>query len=71
MYWKAFLLLAALSLTPVDALLRLPCSQLVTERFDPLVTPGQVSPHVHQIVGGVRTPVTCIQKGLIDRSECL
>ncbi|EAU92096.2 hypothetical protein CC1G_09617 [Coprinopsis cinerea okayama7 len=25
---------------------------LVTERFDPLVTPGQVSPHVHQIVGG-------------------
>ncbi|KAJ3510660.1 hypothetical protein NMY22_g15911 [Coprinellus aureogranulatus] len=34
------------------ALLRFPCSQLVTQRFDPLVTPGIVSPHVHQIVGG-------------------
>ncbi|KAF6759366.1 hypothetical protein DFP72DRAFT_133759 [Ephemerocybe angulata] len=39
----------------VDGLLRFPCSQLVTERFDPLVTPGQVSPHLHQIVGGVRS----------------
>lgn len=53
MYWKALLSLSALSLLPVEALLRLPCSQLVTERFDPLVTPGQVSPHVHQVVGGV------------------
>ncbi|TFK21038.1 hypothetical protein FA15DRAFT_646138 [Coprinopsis marcescibilis] len=38
--------------TLARAQLRLPCSQLVTERFDPLVTPGQVSPHLHQIVGG-------------------
>lgn len=55
-----------------SAFLRFPCSQLVTERFDPyvhtrmciadtdynpsisLVTPGEVSPHLHQIVGGVR-----------------
>ncbi|TFK27421.1 hypothetical protein FA15DRAFT_635897 [Coprinopsis marcescibilis] len=36
----------------VQALLRFGCGQLVTQRFDPLVTPGQVSPHVHQIVGG-------------------
>ncbi|TEB27766.1 hypothetical protein FA13DRAFT_856259 [Coprinellus micaceus] len=36
----------------VYGLIRFPCSQLVTERFDPLVTPGEVSPHVHQIVGG-------------------
>ncbi|TEB33100.1 hypothetical protein FA13DRAFT_186037 [Coprinellus micaceus] len=35
-----------------SAFLRFPCSQLVTERFDPLVTPGEVSPHLHQIVGG-------------------
>ncbi|KAH6901642.1 hypothetical protein BKA70DRAFT_1113743 [Coprinopsis sp. MPI-PUGE-AT-0042] len=41
------------ALTPVAALLRFPCSQLRTERLDPLVTPGRVSPHVHQIVGGV------------------
>ncbi|KAG2024136.1 hypothetical protein CC2G_001718 [Coprinopsis cinerea AmutBmut pab1-1] len=46
----AFFVLSAI--THVNALLRFPCSQLVTQRFDPLVTPGQVSPHVHQIVGG-------------------
>ncbi|KAH6717339.1 hypothetical protein BKA61DRAFT_733469 [Leptodontidium sp. MPI-SDFR-AT-0119] len=33
--------------------LRFGCSQLVVERTDPLVTPGQIpSPHMHQIVGG-------------------
>jgi hypothetical protein len=32
---------------------RFACSQLVVERLDPLVTPGQVpSPHIHQVVGG-------------------
>ncbi|KAG2014380.1 WSC domain-containing protein [Coprinopsis cinerea AmutBmut pab1-1] len=46
-------LLASLTLLPLsNALLRFGCSQLVTERLDPLVTPGQISPHVHQIVGG-------------------
>ncbi|KAJ3512961.1 hypothetical protein NMY22_g15182 [Coprinellus aureogranulatus] len=50
-----FLLATAATLLLADhanALLRFPCAQLVTERFDPLVTPGQVSPHVHQILGG-------------------
>lgn len=42
----------SLSVTAVHGLLRFGCSQLVIERFDPLVTPGIVSPHVHQIVGG-------------------
>ncbi|TEB22514.1 hypothetical protein FA13DRAFT_1734806 [Coprinellus micaceus] len=49
-------LLLALAIFAVPqsyALIRFPCSQLVTERFDPLVTPGIVSPHLHQIVGGV------------------
>jgi hypothetical protein len=42
-------------LAPVKALLRFPCAQLVIDRLDPLVTPGQVpSPHLHQILGGVR-----------------
>jgi hypothetical protein len=49
--WAYLLLLTAL--TPqANALLRFACSQLVTQRFDPLVTPGIVSPHVHQIIGG-------------------
>ncbi|TFK26015.1 hypothetical protein FA15DRAFT_734061 [Coprinopsis marcescibilis] len=51
MLWK--LVLGAVALVdPAAALIRFSCSQLVTQRLDPLVTPGQVSPHVHQIVGG-------------------
>ncbi len=35
-------------------MVRFHCSQLVTQRIDPLVNPGSVpSSHVHQIVGGV------------------
>lgn len=34
-------------------MLRFGCSQLVIDRIDPLVTPGQLpSPHMHQVVGG-------------------
>ncbi|EFI26843.1 hypothetical protein CC1G_15245 [Coprinopsis cinerea okayama7 len=52
MHWKA--LVASVLVAPLaNALIRFPCSQLVTERSDPLVTPGEVSPHLHQIVGGV------------------
>jgi hypothetical protein len=41
-------------LAPANALLRFPCAQLVIDRLDPLVTPGQApSPHLHQILGGV------------------
>ncbi|KAK4155735.1 hypothetical protein C8A00DRAFT_41665 [Chaetomidium leptoderma] len=37
----------------VDAVLRFSCSELVTERLDPLVFPGAVqSPYLYQIVGG-------------------
>ena len=40
---------------PASAVVRFHCSQLVVQRIDPLVNPGQVpSSHVHQIVGGVR-----------------
>ncbi|KAH7120794.1 hypothetical protein B0J11DRAFT_48686 [Dendryphion nanum] len=39
--------------TSSNALVRFHCSQLVTERLDPLVNPGLIpSAHVHQIVGG-------------------
>ncbi|KAF5341623.1 hypothetical protein D9611_002161 [Ephemerocybe angulata] len=51
MQWKS--LLASVLVAPLaHALIRFPCSQLVTERSDPLVTPGIVSPHLHQVVGG-------------------
>ncbi|KAF1994653.1 hypothetical protein P154DRAFT_548934 [Amniculicola lignicola CBS 123094] len=46
--------LAALALVaPAGAMLRFSCSQLVIDRIDPLVNPGQApSPHLHQLVGG-------------------
>jgi hypothetical protein len=34
-------------------MLRFGCTQIVIDRLDPLVNPGQIpAPHVHQIVGG-------------------
>lgn len=45
MHWTVALVLALTA--PSDALIRFQCSQLVTERLDPLVSPGLVpSPHV-------------------------
>ncbi|KAK3302649.1 uncharacterized protein B0T15DRAFT_562604 [Chaetomium strumarium] len=56
------LLAAALALAGaprVDAVLRFSCSELITERLDPLVFPGaNPSPHLHQIVGGNMFNVT-------------
>lgn len=47
------LLALALLAPTVHALLRFSCSQLVVERLDPLVNPGEPqSPHLHQIIGG-------------------
>ncbi|GAA5837744.1 hypothetical protein JCM9279_006849 [Rhodotorula babjevae] len=44
-------LLAAAS--SADAFWRMPCNNvLVTERGDPIVSPGQVAGHVHSVVGG-------------------
>jgi hypothetical protein len=51
---KTFIVAGLALLAPVNALLRFPCAQLVIDRLDPLVTPGQApSPHLHQILGGV------------------
>ncbi|TVY84840.1 hypothetical protein LSUE1_G000588 [Lachnellula suecica] len=53
MQWHTLLALALACTPPSVALLRFQCSQLVTQRLDPLVEPGLIpSPHVHQIVGG-------------------
>jgi hypothetical protein len=48
---SAFGLLA----TTNAGLLRFGCAQLTVQRLDPLVNPGSnPSPHLHQIIGGVR-----------------
>ncbi|KAF2265225.1 hypothetical protein CC78DRAFT_553126 [Lojkania enalia] len=54
-------------------MLRFGCSQLVVERLDPLVNPGQVgTPHVHQIVGGnsFRANMTPVEYDLPSESTC-
>ena len=52
MLGKAFIV-TLLAQHGVSQMIRFGCSQLVIERLDPLVNPGQdTSPHTHQIVGG-------------------
>jgi hypothetical protein len=73
MKWNAAT--AALGLVaPTHALLRFGCAQLTVQRLDPLVTPGQnPSPHLHQIIGGVRSsPFTASRTnfpGLLQRLD--
>jgi hypothetical protein len=51
MLWNSLTSLALAA--PVHALIRFGCSQLVVDRLDPLVEPGNApSSHLHQIIGG-------------------
>ena len=54
-------------------MLRFACSQLVVERTDPIVNPGQLyTPHLHQIVGGNSFNVTMdpTNHDLVKQSTC-
>ncbi|RMZ78930.1 hypothetical protein DV737_g3726, partial [Chaetothyriales sp. CBS 132003] len=46
------LILVALAAAPSTAFFLMPCWPITTQRLDPLVSPGEISSHVHQIVGG-------------------
>jgi hypothetical protein len=51
MHWTSLASLALVA--PSHALIRFGCSQLVVDRLDPLVQPGDApSAHLHQIIGG-------------------
>ncbi|KAF1832110.1 hypothetical protein BDW02DRAFT_600202 [Decorospora gaudefroyi] len=51
MHWASLASLALVA--PSHALIRFGCSQLVVDRLDPLVQPGDVpAAHLHQIIGG-------------------
>ncbi len=51
MLWSTLFLAAVAN--GASTMLRFGCSQLVIDRIDPLVNPGQApSPHLHQVVGG-------------------
>lgn len=53
MHWGALALALFAQAATSQQMIRFGCSQLVIERLDPLVNPGELaSPHVHQIVGG-------------------
>lgn len=60
MHWTSLLALTALAEAAPQfggggglTMLRFGCTQVVIDRLDPLVNPGQLpSTHVHQIVGG-------------------
>lgn len=54
-------------------MMRFGCSQLVVERLDPLVNPGQVgTPHTHQIIGGnsFRADMKPVEYDLPSHSTC-
>lgn len=58
------------STASIPAMLRFQCSQLVTERLDPLVNPSLIpSPHLHQIVGGSSFNAT-LAHDLVAESTC-
>ncbi|KAJ3512312.1 hypothetical protein NMY22_g15371 [Coprinellus aureogranulatus] len=59
--------IAAAGINNVQALIRFACSQLVVERIDPLVTPGVVSPHLHQVIGGNAFNLTMDPKNDISK----
>ncbi|KAI0757924.1 hypothetical protein C8Q74DRAFT_1373001 [Fomes fomentarius] len=51
--WSALFALAVAA-TKANALLRFPCAQLTVMRSDPLINPGAVGQHLHQVIGGNR-----------------
>lgn len=67
-------LVAALAMsTPAQALLRFGCAQLVVQRLDPLVNPGEIpSAHLHQIIGGnsFNETMTPVEHDLPSLSTC-
>lgn len=54
-----------------STMLRFGCSQLVIDRIDPLVNPGQLpSPHLHQVVGGNAFNVTVPNADIGELATC-
>ncbi|TKA58194.1 hypothetical protein B0A49_13690, partial [Cryomyces minteri] len=49
---KLAIVFAALSGNGVDAFWRMNCGVIQTGRIDPIVTPAEISSHVHKIAGG-------------------
>lgn len=77
MLWSALVLAALAEAVPQfgvpggSTMLRFGCSQLVIDRIDPLVNPGQLpSPHMHQIVGGNVFNVSMPLEDIGELADC-
>ncbi|KAK3486557.1 uncharacterized protein B0T23DRAFT_324376 [Neurospora hispaniola] len=80
MFWSAlFALIAGTEALPQFGggggnrvtMLRFGCAQVVIDRVDPLVNPGQIpSPHVHQIVGGNGFNVSMPHTDISELASC-
>jgi len=79
MRWSALLLAALAEASPQfggsggsrSTMLRFGCSQLVIDRIDPLVNPGQApSPHMHQVVGGNTFNVSMPSADIGELASC-
>jgi hypothetical protein len=52
-------------------MLRFGCSQVVIDRIDPLVNPGQApSPHMHQVVGGNAFNISMASTDVSKLADC-
>lgn len=78
MHWTSLLAFMALAEAAPNyrrqggmTMLRFGCAQVVIDRLDPLVNPGQIpSPHVHQIVGGNGFNVSMTTGDVSDTASC-
>jgi hypothetical protein len=69
MYWSGLVAFAAVA--EASTMLRFGCGQLVLDRIDPLVNPGQSpSPHMHQVVGGNAFNVSIASTDVSSLTSC-
>lgn len=74
MQWSTLAFVALLAQQgSAQNMLRFACSQLVVDRVDPIVNPGQAyTPHLHQIIGGNSFNITMdpVSHNLVSQSTC-
>ncbi|KAL2060370.1 hypothetical protein VTL71DRAFT_9765 [Oculimacula yallundae] len=75
MQWSSLAVVSILAhhVSAQGNMLRFACSQLVVDRVDPIVNPGQTyTPHLHQIVGGNSFNISMdpVTHDLVSKSTC-
>ncbi|KAI1321502.1 hypothetical protein F5Y16DRAFT_413701 [Xylariaceae sp. FL0255] len=71
MFWTTLLGLATNRRFGAMTMLRFGCAQVVIDRLDPLVNPGEIpSPHVHRVAGGNAFNATMTTGDVSDVANC-